>query len=93
MGVNCTAPRYIPTLVRTIRSATSKPIVVYPNSGEIYNPDRRCWEGTATSVEFAAEAEYWYASGARLIGGCCRTTPDYITALVNWARRLPFPPL
>lgn len=93
VGVNCTAPRYIPTLVRTIRSATSKPIVVYPNSGEIYNPDRRCWEGTATSVEFAAEAECWYASGARLIGGCCRTTPDYITALVNWARRLPFPPL
>lgn len=91
VGVNCTAPRHIPALVQAARCATSKPIVVYPNSGETYHSDRQCWEGTATSTEFVAGAEHWYANGARLIGGCCRTTPDYIQALAAWARRLPPP--
>jgi homocysteine S-methyltransferase len=87
IGVNCTAPRYLPTLIQAARSATRKPIVVYPNSGEIYAVDRRCWEGTATCAEFATEAAHWYASGARLIGGCCRTTPEHINGLARWARR------
>lgn len=89
IGVNCTAPRYIPALLQSVRAATDKPVVVYPNSGETYNATRCCWEGTATRAEFAAEAARWHASGARLIGGCCRTTPDYIAALARWARRLP----
>lgn len=89
VGVNCTAPRYIPTLIQVIRAATSKPIVVYPNSGETYDAARRCWQGTATYAEFATAAALWHAGGARLIGGCCRTTPDYIVALSAWAHRLP----
>jgi homocysteine S-methyltransferase len=91
VGINCTAPRYLPALIRTIRFATGKPIVVYPNSGETYRADLGRWEGTATCVEFATEAERWYASGARLIGGCCRTTPDHIAELAGWIRCLPSP--
>ena len=91
VGINCTAPRYLPALVRAIRFATGKPIVVYPNSGESYRADLGRWEGTATRAEFATEAERWYAGGARLIGGCCRTTPDHIAALAGWVRRLPSP--
>ncbi len=91
VGINCTAPRYLPALIRTIRFATGKPIVVYPNSGETYRADLGRWEGTATCVEFATEAERWYASGARLIGGCCRTTPDHIAELADWIRCLPSP--
>lgn len=91
VGVNCTAPQHIPALVRAIRFATGKPIVVYPNSGETYRADFGRWEGTATCAEFAAEAERWYAGGARLIGGCCRTTPDHIAALAGRIRRLPPP--
>lgn len=91
VGVNCTAPRYVPALVQAARAATSKPIVAYPNSGEIYHAENHRWEGTATCAAFAAAAERWYADGARLIGGCCRTTPDHIRALAVWARRLPPP--
>ena len=88
VGINCTAPQYVPALVRAIRFSTGKPIVVYPNSGETYRADLRRWEGTATCAEFAAEAERWYAGGARLIGGCCRTTPDHIAALARRIRCL-----
>ena len=39
VGVNCTAPRYLPALIEAARAVTGKPIVVYPNSGETYDPD------------------------------------------------------
>ncbi|WP_298817565.1 homocysteine S-methyltransferase [Chloroflexus sp.] len=85
IGINCTAPRFIPDLIGAIRSVTTKPIVVYPNSGEAYDPVAQCWIGVAEIDNFAAQARQWYAAGARLIGGCCRTTPDHIRALARWA--------
>jgi len=88
IGVNCTAPRFLPGLVSAIRSVTEKPIVVYPNSGETYDPLKHCWVGVAEVDDFVAQAEQWYAAGARLIGGCCRTTPEHIRALAAWAARL-----
>lgn len=88
VGVNCTAPSYIPALIAAARAATGKPIVVYPNSGETYDPESHCWEGVASCADFAAEARIWHERGARLIGGCCRTTPDHIREIATWARRL-----
>lgn len=78
VGVNCTAPQYIPALIEVIQAVTSKPIVVYPNSGEIFDTEQRVWSGFVTCEAFAVEARRWYESGARLIGGCCRTTPRHI---------------
>ncbi|MCB1778372.1 MAG: homocysteine S-methyltransferase, partial [Candidatus Competibacteraceae bacterium] len=89
IGVNCTAPRHIPTLIAAIRAASAKPIVVYPNSGETYDAARHDWSGPATDATFAAAARDWYAGGARLIGGCCRTTPEYIREIAAWARQRP----
>ncbi len=89
IGVNCTAPRYLPALIESARTVTDKPVVVYPNSGESYDPVRRGWSGVSDAKAFATEARRWYANGARLIGGCCRTTPDHIRAIAAWARSLP----
>lgn len=88
IGVNCTAPQYIPALIEAIRAVTHKPIVIYPNSGETYDIERRTWSGPANYTTFAAEARRWHASGARLIGGCCRTTPQHIREIATWARTL-----
>jgi len=88
IGVNCTAPQYIPMLIETIRAVTGKPIVVYPNSGETYDFNSGAWRGSATAAQFADEARHWYADGARLIGGCCRTTPEHIRKIAAWARPL-----
>ncbi len=85
VGINCTAPRFIPDLISAIRRVTTKPIVVYPNSGETYDPEAQCWIGGAELDDFTAQARQWYAAGARLIGGCCRTTPDHIRMLAAWA--------
>lgn len=86
IGVNCTAPQYIPALIDAIRAATNKPIVVYPNSGESYDATHHCWQGIGTVASFAEQARVWAARGARIIGGCCRTGPEHIRALAAWAR-------
>jgi homocysteine S-methyltransferase len=81
IGVNCTPPRFVESLVKRMRAVTRKPIVVYPNSGERWDAARRCWTGTRDPGEFAAMAVRWRDAGATILGGCCRTGPEHIRAL------------
>lgn len=81
VGINCTAPRYIGSLVGEIRGATAKPVLVYPNSGEKFDPASRSWEGDGPDISFAALSQEWTAAGVKIIGGCCRTTPEDIADL------------
>ncbi len=81
VGINCTAPQFIPDLLRSARGLTQKPLVVYPNSGETYNATLKRWSGEETCQSFATDARVWFEAGAKLIGGCCRTNPEHIRAL------------
>ncbi|MFW6096793.1 MAG: homocysteine S-methyltransferase [Chloroflexota bacterium] len=81
LGINCTPPRFIPDLVREARRATDKPIVVYPNSGEVYDVKERRWTGLSIPDDFAEQSRAWREAGATLIGGCCRTGPDHISQI------------
>jgi homocysteine S-methyltransferase len=45
IGINCTSPNYIPSLIREAKQVTEKPILVYPNSGETYDAVRNDWNG------------------------------------------------
>lgn len=78
IGINCTAPRFIPDLIRHVQQATDKPIIVYPNSGEIYAGENQGWTGESVPAEFGTFSREWRKLGAGLIGGCCRTTPAHI---------------
>ncbi|RXJ88023.1 homocysteine S-methyltransferase [Arcobacter sp. CECT 8985] len=82
LGVNCTAPQYILKLIKNIKEVSTKPIVIYPNGGSRYNPITKEWEkGELSSKEFSKLAYLWYEKGARVIGGCCETTPDEISEI------------
>jgi homocysteine S-methyltransferase len=83
IGVNCTPTELISPLIREIRSATDKPIVVYPNSGETWDSDSGSWSGRSAAPDFGQLSERWYDAGARVIGGCCRTGPDSIAAITR----------
>ncbi|GHH62683.1 homocysteine S-methyltransferase YbgG [Streptosporangium violaceochromogenes] len=78
VGVNCTAPRHIPGLIDRLRGL---PVVVYPNSGETWDSRERRWHGLTDPAAFGAAAAGWRERGARLIGGCCRTTPEHIRGI------------
>jgi homocysteine S-methyltransferase len=88
VGVNCTRPEYITSLLQSMRDHTDKPLLVYPNSGEHYDARTRQWAGLVDSSPFAQQARGWYEQGARLIGGCCRTRPSDIRAIRAWAALL-----
>jgi homocysteine S-methyltransferase len=81
VGVNCTRPEYVRDLLLRMRDRTDKPLLAYPNSGESYDPIAKRWTGAACGTSFAQLAAAWYQAGARLIGGCCRTTPDDMRAI------------
>jgi homocysteine S-methyltransferase len=83
VGVNCVDSVEAADLIATAVEASRKPGVVYPNSGETWDARRRSWAGRAT---FGPEhAAVWVASGARLVGGCCRVGPTAIRQLAESA--------
>ena len=73
VGVNCCAPTDVLPAIAVARETTGKPVIVYPNSGEGWDAQRRAWVGRA---RFSAElVPQWIAAGARIVGGCCRVRP------------------
>jgi homocysteine S-methyltransferase len=86
IGVNCTAPELIGSLIGELAKVTSKPIIVYPNSGEQWDALHRCWQGDGQLQAFGELAERWRSAGAQWIGGCCRTGPEHVRA-VAWIWR------
>jgi homocysteine S-methyltransferase len=75
IGVNCTAPQHISTLIGEIRKARPKPVIVYPNSGERYDAENKRWAPSPPSRGLATLVDEWAELGATGIGGCCRTQP------------------
>ncbi|KAL9258603.1 Homocysteine S-methyltransferase 2-like protein [Drosera capensis] len=89
VGINCTPPRFIHGLISSVKKVTTKPVILYPNSGERYDPDLKEWvENTGLLDEdFVSYVNKWHEAGASLIGGCCRTTPNTIRAIYKALHR------
>jgi homocysteine S-methyltransferase len=91
VGVNCTPPRLIPDLIRKVRRATHKTVVVYPNSGERYDAMSNRWERSEDTIELSEACLEWRGLGAQLIGGCCRTRPADIQKMSQKLRQRRMP--
>ena len=89
IGVNCTPPHYMPSLIKEVRRVTNKPVIVYPNSGELYDAEHHLWRGESVPAEFGTFSREWRKIGAAAIGGCCRTTPAHIRQIRD---RFPWSP-
>jgi S-methylmethionine-dependent homocysteine/selenocysteine methylase len=87
VGVNCCAPQDVLAAIEIAGSATGKPVVVYPNSGESWDAAARAWRKESTFD--AGLVHSWIDAGARLIGGCCRVGPDAIRQVGHAVRALP----
>jgi homocysteine S-methyltransferase len=85
IGVNCVPPKWIPSLIGELRSASDKPVLVYPNSGEGWDAAHRCWTGITDPEDFGVKAAEWFEAGAQIVGGCCRTRPAHIQAVARAA--------
>ncbi len=87
LGVNCTALINVTAALKALRTATTKPLLVYPNSGEAYDPSDKTWHTQPNTPQFRTLVPQWQAAGAQLIGGCCRTTPNDIQQIRQTIKR------
>jgi homocysteine S-methyltransferase len=81
VGVNCCAAAEVRSLLGRAVAASGKPGIAYPNSGEAWNAAARCWTGPATFD--AGLVDGWIEAGGRLVGGCCRVTPEAIAGIAG----------
>ena len=81
VGVNCSVgPKVMLEVIEKMAPCTSRPISAQPNAGIPQNVDDR--NIYMVSPEYIAEyARRFVKKGARIIGGCCGTTPDHIRAI------------
>lgn len=88
IGINCSVgpPSMMGALEKMVH-VTKKPIIVQPNAG---NPrvveERNIY--LASSEYMAEYAMRFIKAGARLVGGCCGTTPEYIKSMEKSVRML-----
>lgn len=81
VGVNCCAPGDVLPAISTAAEMTGKPVIVYPNSGEAWDPRRRSWVGP--SRYSGGQPRQWADAGARIVGGCCRVRPADIADIAR----------
>ncbi|MDK2808486.1 MAG: homocysteine S-methyltransferase [Clostridiales bacterium] len=84
IGLNCTKPEYVTQIIKNFKACTLLPIIVYPNSGETYDATDKVWHGSANQKTYGGWSKEWYEAGARIIGGCCRTSPNDIAQIYKW---------
>ena len=79
LGINCSlGPSDFIPILDEITRWTDLPIIAKPNAGL---PDPVTGEYMIGPEDFAREASKFAEHGAKLVGGCCGTTPEYIKAL------------
>lgn len=83
MGLNCTlGPSEMLSSLERIGSLTDKPISIQPNAGMPKMIDGRTMY--MCTPEYMAEyAKRYFEKGARIIGGCCGTTPAHIKEIAK----------
>lgn len=91
IGINCsTGPEEMIPLVERMKQYANVPILAKPNAGM---PELKDGETLydMTPEEFAGYGRRLVEAGAGLIGGCCGTTKEHITALAQMVRLLEVP--
>ena len=83
VGVNCSlGPEALAPVVEEYLRCASVPVLVKPNAG-IPREEKGKTVFDVSAADFAKAMKPMAAQGARLLGGCCGTTPEYIAALVK----------
>jgi 5-methyltetrahydrofolate--homocysteine methyltransferase len=89
IGINCSlGPKQMQSVVEKYLAYASIPVLIKPNAG-LPRCEGDCTYYDVAPDEFAALMREFVQMGARVVGGCCGTTPDYISALHRATADLP----
>ncbi len=79
LGVNCSVgPKDLLPMVKELSEFTTLPLLIKPNAGL---PDPATNEYDIDPKQFAKQVLELLPYGAKFIGGCCGTNPEYIATL------------
>lgn len=83
IGANCSlGPKQLSPIVEELLEYASVPVLLMPNAGLPEVKDGKTFYNV-TPDEFADEVKALVGKGVRIVGGCCGTTPEYISALTR----------
>lgn len=83
LGINCTSPDIALSLMDIARNNSINDLVVYPNSGEIFDSIQKRWEGSGSRVNWKYFIDRCMKKKIGIIGGCCRTGPADIAEIYS----------
>ena len=76
LGINCFSPLLVEKALKELKKYSNKKTLVYPNSGEKYNPKDKYWSGKNEFNNLMIKN--WLSLSPDIIGGCCRVGFDNI---------------
>lgn len=87
MGANCgdIDPNQMAEVIRVMAASTSLPIIAQPNAGIPRVESGRSVFSMAPE-DFADGIDKCLEAGAKLVGGCCGTTPAHIKMIADRLR-------
>jgi methionine synthase I (cobalamin-dependent)/5,10-methylenetetrahydrofolate reductase len=89
IGANCTiGPQLLLPVLRELASCAALPLCVMPNAGFPKRVGDRIVYPRSSPEYFALFAQEAAELGARLIGGCCGTTPEHIHAVAQAVKKI-----
>ncbi len=89
VGANCTiGPQSLLPILRELAGYSSLPLSVMPNAGFPKRMGDRIVYPRSSPEYFAQFAKEAAELGARIIGGCCGTTPEHIRAIAEATKKL-----
>lgn len=89
LGANCSlGPKQMIPIAKRLYEATSLPLIMKPNAGLPKSVDGKT-VFDVDAKEFSYIMTELVSLGARILGGCCGTTPEYIKETVKATKNLP----
>ena len=89
LGANCSlGPKQMLPIAKRLYEATSLPLIMKPNAGLPKSVDGKT-VFDVDAKEFSMIMTELVSLGARILGGCCGTTPEYIKETVKATKNLP----
>lgn len=81
IGLNCIPPSGLSANLEELKLIAHRPLVAYAHIGNAEPLRGWSYAESHNPAEYAKAARQWLDIGARVVGGCCGTTPDHIAAV------------
>ena len=87
VGLNCSVgPAQLESVVSAVKAVAQVPVIAKPNAGMPVIDEHGFARYDMPPSDFAAAMRKLVWRGARIVGGCCGTTPEYIRVLAEVVR-------